>query len=323
MVLVHLTSYHESENLPEEPPMDWTLMTVRMMSASIRLVNTEWRRAHDAMLEELAPSRLPDLPHPRKGLSRFPNVKIFNLRLCMYDAGIPEGLFEDVAAVWPHLTKLDARRFCSNDSNGPRFRVQGGPAWRGLSRVPALSRLTSLHLGGGACDVDDAGLGAVARLTALTHLDLKGCLGATEAGLRQVARLPDLRRVSFAWCRRAATDRVMWELPLGLESLDLTGVQGVTDVGVAVLTRLPALTQLDLSRCSLVTNRGVLVLRRLKTLRVLELQGCTRISDEGLRGLAALSGLTSLNVARCSFVTSQGACSILGRVSTLTRLNLS
>lgn len=110
MVLVHLTSYHESENLPEEPPMDWTLMTVRMMSASIRLVNTEWRRAHDAMLEELAPSRLPDLPHPRKGLSRFPNVKIFNLRLCMYDAGIPEGLFEDVAAVWPHLTKLDARR---------------------------------------------------------------------------------------------------------------------------------------------------------------------------------------------------------------------
>eukprot|EP00241_Pyramimonas_parkeae_P023403 CAMPEP_0114322720 /NCGR_PEP_ID=MMETSP0059-20121206/27422_1 /TAXON_ID=36894 /ORGANISM="Pyramimonas parkeae, Strain CCMP726" /LENGTH=263 /DNA_ID=CAMNT_0001450807 /DNA_START=96 /DNA_END=883 /DNA_ORIENTATION=- len=141
-VLVHLTSYHESENLPEEPPMDWTLMTVRMMSASIRLVNTEWRRAHDAMLEELAPSRLPDLPHPRKGLSRFPNVKIFNLRLCMYDAGIPEGLFEDVAAVWPHLTKLDARRFCSNDSNGPRFRVQGGPAWRGLSRVPALSRLT-------------------------------------------------------------------------------------------------------------------------------------------------------------------------------------
>jgi ankyrin repeat protein len=66
-----------------------------------------------------------------------------------------------------------------------------------LERISALPHLTSLRLGGSKA-LTDAGVRHLARMAQLRHLDLSGTQ-VTDAGLRALRELADLEHVSLAW----------------------------------------------------------------------------------------------------------------------------
>ena len=92
----------------------------------------------------------------------------------------------------------------------------------------------------------DGLLERVSRLDHITALDLEGSRGLTDDGLGSLARLPGLRHLNLMGC--GITDRgleVLRRLP-ALESLGLAGT-GVTDAGMAHLAACENLRQVDLS----------------------------------------------------------------------------
>ncbi|KAK3241197.1 hypothetical protein CYMTET_49014 [Cymbomonas tetramitiformis] len=107
-----------------------------------------------------------------------------------------------------------------------------------------------------------------------------------------------------------------------LTSLNLSYCSGVTDEGVGALASLTTLTSLDLSYCSGVTDEGVRGLAPLTALTSLNLSYCRGVTDEGVRALAPLTALTSLELSGCSKVTSEGV-GALAKLTALTSLDLS
>jgi hypothetical protein len=79
-----------------------------------------------------------------------------------------------------------------------------------------------------------------------------------------------------------------------------------------------ALTSLDLTKCTGVTNNGLQVLANLTTLASLDISLGGQVTD-GLRHLASLTTLTELNLRNCFEITNDGLKALNGLTS-LTRL---
>jgi hypothetical protein len=109
-------------------------------------------------------------------------------------------------------------------------------------------------------------------------------------------------------------------------SLELKGhteKTALTDEGLrAVTSSLPALTCLNLTYCSNVTDEGMQVVSTLPALTSLNLSRCYKLKDEGVKAVSNLPALTSLNLFCCSKVTAVGMQAV-SSLPALRWLNLS
>lgn len=104
---------------------------------------------------------------------------------------------------------------------------------------------------------------------------------ATDAGMSQLRRFPDL------------------------QSLDLQGCR-ITDVGLANLRMLPNLKRIEIADCTAITDKGLESLGEMSTLEYVRLSNSPHVTDEGLRHLAGLTALKSVTLVRCPLVTDNG-----------------
>lgn len=124
----------------------------------------------------------------------------------------------------------------------------------------------------------DEMLAQVAGLTHVTRLRLGGSAALTDDGLRQLARMPQLRELDLSGCQ--VTDRglaVLRELP-ALEKISLSWT-AVTDAGVAHLAGCEQLVNVDLAMTA--TGDGALRALAGKE-RLRHLRTGNRVSDAGL-----------------------------------------
>jgi len=93
-----------------------------------------------------------------------------------------------------------------------------------------------------------------------------------------------------------------------LTHLELVGVTSkkLTANGLRAMSGLTALTYLNLTRCSNVTDAGVRELGGHTKLTELYLHGCSLVTNEGVQELRGLTKLTELCLNYCSKVTDKG-----------------
>jgi hypothetical protein len=130
---------------------------------------------------------------------------------------------------------------------------------------PGVAFGLDLHCWGGK----DAELKKFARLKSLRSLNIGGALLLTDAGLKELQALKNLRGLYLFYAP-------------------------VTDAGLKELAALKELQALDLSNTR-VTDAGLKELARLKNLQALNL-GPTKVTDAGLKALAGLKSLRWLNL---------------------------
>jgi hypothetical protein len=134
-----------------------------------------------------------------------------------------------------------------------------------------LARHPTAGLSGEGQMTDDLLEDLSRRARTLTALSLSGCRRITDAGVRQLARIPSLQH------------------------LDLSGT-GVTDAGVQVLRDLPRLRTLSLAWNRL-TAAGIGVLAHCDELQHLNLGTSVEIGDAAVRALAGKRKLRHLAIA--------------------------
>jgi len=166
--------------------------------------------------------------------------------------------------------------------------------WQALSSLTAISRLKLQWL-----TVSDAGVNALARLTALTHLDLGGGHNFTLSD-ENARALSTLARLTY---------------------LDLSGAP-LSDEGVRALCNLSALTSLDLTHAvTTLSDETADALASLTGLTYLDLSAAA-ISDEGVRALCNLSALTSLDLTHAVTTLSDETAGALCTLTSLCKLRL-
>ncbi|XP_057799936.1 EIN3-binding F-box protein 1-like [Salvia miltiorrhiza] len=159
----------------------------------------------------------------------------------------------------------------------------------------------------------DSGLSMVGRLCPkLTHVDLRGLQGVTDAGLLPLVQRPEagLSKVNLSGCVNL-TDNVVAEIANlhgeTLEILNLERCSSITDVSLmSIATNCSVLRELDVSGCR-VTDSGVALLARAEqlSLRVLSLAGCSLVSDTSFPSLKTLGRtLVGLNIQLCHGISS-------------------
>ncbi|QJE94864.1 hypothetical protein [Luteolibacter luteus] len=111
--------------------------------------------------------------------------------------------------------------------------------------------------------ITDKGLLFLSRvpLPQLVNLDLGYCEGITNAGLRHVAKMDSVTRLSLMAC------------------------PGISDAGLTELRGMKGLTELDLRGCSGITDRGLDHIARMPRLRWVQLGGCPNVSMEAVKRL--------------------------------------
>ncbi len=128
----------------------------------------------------------------------------------------------------------------------------------------------------------DAELKKFARLKSLRSLNIGGALLLTDAGMKELAALKNLRGLYLFYAP-------------------------VTDAGLKELAALKELRALDLSNTQ-VTDAGLKELAGLKSLQALNLGG-TEVTDAGVKALAGLKALKWLNL-RGTKVTAAGVTAL-------------
>ncbi len=189
--------------------------------------------------------------------------------------------------------------------------------WRTLTR---LTRLAILGVYPG--DVPDSD-GAVRTLVAdhprLEELRLTDFRGLTDAGLREVSRLSELRLFSlegkfWLWedelvsvhpCIRDAGIAHLRALA-ELRVLYLQGCDQIGDASLASISEMPQLEVLAVEMNSQITTQGLAQLARLPRLSSLSLFQCKQLDDEGLAAVASISTLLELDVQECPSITHGG-----------------
>jgi hypothetical protein len=150
-----------------------------------------------------------------------------------------------------------------------------GREWDAILRLLATSPTARLHAEG---QMTDAVLADVARIEAITALDLGGSKALTDEGVRHLARLPALKHLDLSGT--AITDRglqVLRDLP-ALEMLSLAGT-AISDEGVAHLAHCRDLRQVNLSW----TGTGDAALRAVAGhAKLRELASGNAVTDAGL-----------------------------------------
>jgi hypothetical protein len=207
---------------------------------------------------------------------------------------------------------------------------------RGVRAVlPNLPNLTALCIGGD--QVTDQALAAIAARPRLTEVNLKDSKLVTGKGLKELARLKELRYLEVVRCPEAGSGVPELAGLTGLRELYLVGVPvsaegmkaigasraleslavdnvGLTDAGLKELRGLADLTFLSLQSNPAVTDEGLAALGELAGLRELTLDGCERVTDDGLRHLAKLGRLKSLSVRGLQRVTPKGVADLKARL---------
>jgi hypothetical protein len=177
-----------------------------------------------------------------------------------------------------------------------------------LEDVSRIGHMRSLRLGGSR-SVTDAGIGRLARLSGLRHLDLSGT-GVTDRGLEVLRMLPELETVSLAWTQ--VTDAGVAHLA-GCELLSEVSLQG-TSCGDGALRALAGKARLcQLRTGSAVTDAGLALLHEFPIFKTwhggepkmdllsydaspnyLLLRGS--FTDRGMTQLEGLGGLFAVNL---------------------------
>ena len=242
----------------------------------------------------------------------------------------------------------------------------------GVKALASLVQLELLDVTG--CDlITDEGIQALDQLVVLQSLSSSGCNGISLECLRKRPWAGTLRALDFRRCSMGNTDATAFDPFRRLQTLSLGG-RAVCDTAVQSLSRLAAvqtlnltrcgsltgivtmttlsqmtnnLQELDLSRCSAVTDANLLILRQLKelqmlnlsmnrgvtdlgvlalskrllALRTLDLSSCA-ITDVGMQHLSRMVTLHRLEVAYCDAITDEGVRHLLSLVE-LQSLNLS
>jgi hypothetical protein len=147
--------------------------------------------------------------------------------------------------------------------------------FRALAALPALEKCNLGEVDG----FTDEALAHVCRIGTLTELDL-GDAWVTNAGVPQIAKLKELRRLQLGWTR------------------------DVGDASLPALAKLPKLEFLGLGGTK-VTDAGLPALAAFPSLRELALPG-TAVTDKGLQSLAACKGLAILTLGNKSKATPAG-----------------
>jgi hypothetical protein len=186
----------------------------------------------------------------------------------------------------------------------------------GLAALARLRNLQVLHLEGTAMMTDE-GLQALATLPKLRHLRLSGPFTdrglaylsaapalkalwletprATEDGLRSLAQIPSLERLTVPWLD-LITHRSMVFLR-SMPNLKALGVGNAanSDAGVVALATLTNLEVLALKGGPALTDDALRPLARMPRLRALEIYH-SRITEAGLAGLSACPKLESVQI---------------------------
>lgn len=127
----------------------------------------------------------------------------------------------------------------------------------------------------------------LARLNCPQLSSLNLFQSASDAGMAQLQRFPEL------------------------QSLDLDGCR-ITDAGLAELRALPNLNRIEITDCTAITDKGLESLAEMVTLEYVRLSNCPRVTDDGLRRLAGLAALKSVTLVRCPLVTDDGLAHLAG-----------
>lgn len=143
----------------------------------------------------------------------------------------------------------------------------------------------------------------LSHLTALLHLDLRGC--DRLAALAPLSPLASLRRLDASFCSELASLGGIEHLAR-LEFLDLSAGPKISDRDLVHLGGCRRLRTLHLNGCSEVTGEGLRHLHPCPLTR-LDLGSCNRLADEALANIAAhCTALTDLDISSSSRVTDQG-----------------
>ncbi len=132
--------------------------------------------------------------------------------------------------------------------------------------------------------------------------------------------LAQIKNINLSKCSRLTALPNLSQLT-SLTNLDLTRCSGLTDDGIQLLSHLTRLTNLNLSYCNGITNDGIQALSQLTSLQTLSLSECSELTDEGIQALSQLTKLQTLNLAECSELTDEGI-QTLSQLTRLTELNL-
>jgi Leucine-rich repeat (LRR) protein len=146
---------------------------------------------------------------------------------------------------------------------------------------------------------------------------------ATDAGLRHLAKLPNLRSVTVR--ETIFVGEPVLKRLCELKNLEAIQIEQnhnvyVTDAGLAHLGGLPKLRSLKLQGAAEITDAGAGRLKALVGLRELDLAG-SGLSDAGLTSLKALGQLQVLGLSRTK-ITDAGLARLVGLIR-LRKLDLS
>lgn len=179
---------------------------------------------------------------------------------------------------------------------------------RGMRPLRRVKNLKDLKLRR-CTSITDQGFSNIFNLTALTSVDLSGCVCHSN-GFQELGNLTCLRTLILHGNHRISCKvfQHINKLPQ-LETLDLSR----TDVQLCgshkcacskAPSALTALTSLNLRGCTLIENKGLaIVVSKLTALRDLNLSWITNLTDVGVSTLTALKNLQTLKLYGCGKVT--------------------
>jgi Leucine-rich repeat (LRR) protein len=241
------------------------------------------------------------------GLAVLPRLKkLTNLRLGR--SHVQSGEVYDVLLKMPALRKLVLKDCVAVMKSG-----------QGFSKLKDLKTLRHLDL---SCYGGLTGpiMADVVQLTQLTHLNLdnyKGCPVSLDL-LKEMEKMTSLEFLGLAghWYRDDVLDGLYGKLK-SLKQLHVGGHHAMNSKNPA----LPrGLTHLVLDRSWFLLDEAIIKLDKSK-LRELNLERCTKLTDKGLEALQNLPELTSLNVGSIQGITDAGVKHLKGNTG-LTYLGL-
>lgn len=159
----------------------------------------------------------------------------------------------------------------------------------------------------------DDDLEYLASRVSVRELDLADNSNLTDDGLRHVAKLRGLERLSLIGT--GVTDkgiRHLRKLPLTYIALSETGVG---DDALAYVGEMSPMKQLQIRNCRRVTDKGVLKLKKLNQLWIVNLSGCNQITDRSVRALSDMPSVNFIQVFDCPNVSGAAVDEFLGAQS--------
>ncbi len=230
-----------------------------------------WETMRTYMQMELG--KRPDAEHPEVDLT-LDDTRLLVARGHGFESW--EALTKYVAAL-PPGKEIAARpvRFFTIDAGGAEHTAGSERDWAKLISLMQEQKIPGLDAGG---QMTDAMLERIARLDHVTSLNLASSPKVTDAGLRHLANMPQLRH------------------------LELTGCP-ITDRGLDVLRHLPELRTFKLVHHGGISDAGMVNLAHCRQLEVVELMG-TATGDGTIRALTGMPRLRHVQAG--SLITDDG-----------------